>query len=272
MKPIVKYQGGKSKELPLIKEMLPKKFNRVIEPFAGGAAVSFGLNKPSVLNDINWDVINLYITVADSNGYAELQDYVDVLKTLSHNQLEKKYYDARDLINSNTIDPLPRAKAYVTVRQLCFSGMERYNSYGAFNVPFGHYQKFSCNLSKEHHNFLKNCDIQYGDFSNVLSSLEENDFAFIDPPYLDRLGYIEGDGGEELHNSLFNLLDNSKSKWMVIHSDSEFYRDKYKGYNIVEIDFQYAQRFGKNKNHSGANVKHLYITNYKNTDKISTFI
>jgi len=43
MKPIVKYQGGKSRELPLIKQMLPPQFSRVVEPFCGGAAVSFGL-------------------------------------------------------------------------------------------------------------------------------------------------------------------------------------------------------------------------------------
>ena len=27
-------------------------------------------------------------------------------------------------------------------------------------------------------------------------------------------------------------------------------------------DFTYAQRFGKNKDHGGAKVQHLYITNY----------
>ena len=40
------------------------------------------------------------------------------------------------------------------MRQLCFSGMERYNSEGKFNVPFGHYKKMSCNLSPDHHNFF----------------------------------------------------------------------------------------------------------------------
>ena len=60
MKPVIKYQGGKSKELPLIKQMLPRDYNRVVEPFCGGAAVSFGLKTPAILNDINPMVINLY--------------------------------------------------------------------------------------------------------------------------------------------------------------------------------------------------------------------
>ena len=38
MKPIVKYQGGKTRELPLIKKLLPQSYDTVLEPFAGGAA------------------------------------------------------------------------------------------------------------------------------------------------------------------------------------------------------------------------------------------
>ena len=50
MKPIVKYQGGKTKELPLIRQMLPDQFDRVLEPFCGGGAVSFALNRPSAVS------------------------------------------------------------------------------------------------------------------------------------------------------------------------------------------------------------------------------
>ena len=41
MKPLVKYQGGKTRELKIISKMMPKEFNRVVEPFCGGAALSF---------------------------------------------------------------------------------------------------------------------------------------------------------------------------------------------------------------------------------------
>ena len=49
---------------------------------------------------------------------------------------------------------------------------------------------------------------------------------------------------------------------MIVHSDHEFYREQYKDFNIMTKDFTYAQRFGKNKDHGGAKVTHLYITNY----------
>lgn len=263
MKPIVKYQGGKTRELSLIKEMLPQGFTRVVEPFCGGSAVAFGLGYPALLTDINKNIINLY-DVVSAGEYQKLQNAVDHLKTLDHNALEPIYYTSRDIINSDTSvhSKYERARAYIVVRQLCFSGMERYNAQGIFNVPFGHYQKFACNLSQEHHNFLKKCTFNIGSFVYTFPEITSDDFAFIDPPYLDRLGYSENDGGIELHKELHTHVVNTTSKWMIVHSDHEFYREMYKDFNFITKDFGYAQRFGKNKNHLNAKVKHLYITNY----------
>jgi DNA adenine methylase len=264
MKPVIKYQGGKSKELPLIKEMLPSQFERVVEPFCGGAAVSFGLRYPALLSDINRDVINLYSVIANEELYPQLQVKVEYIKTLDHDDLQKEYYAAREAIIQpwDCVDELQRALSYIIVRQLCFSGMERYNAKGEFNVPFGHYKKFACNLSPDHHNFLKKCDIRLGSFGNLFNDITSSDFVFIDPPYLERLGYTQGDGGSSLHEELSLCLKSTTAKWMIIHSDHEFYRDTYKDFNIIEKDFAYAQRFGKDKDHSGAKVKHLYVTNY----------
>lgn len=265
MKALVKYQGGKSKELPLIKQLLPKQFIRVVEPFCGGAAVSFGLGYHSLMSDINRDVINLYSVVANVELYPELQLAVNTIKTLEHDDLEKEFYSAREAINQpwSCVDPCRRALSYIIVRQLCFSGMERYNAKGEFNVPFGHYKRFSCNLSVDHHEYLKNkCVYQYGSFVDLFEQINADDFVFVDPPYLDRLGYTEGDGGLSLHEDLLGCLKATKGQWMIIHSDHEFYRESYKDYNIITKDFAYSQRFGKNKDHSGASVQHLYITNY----------
>lgn len=264
MKPVIKYQGGKTKELSNIKELLPQGFKRVVEPFCGGAAVSFALGYPALLNDINQDVINLYRVIADPELYPKLQQKVNTYCTFDHDALSEIFYPARDLINQpiDKIDPLIRAQAYIVVRQLCFSGMERYNAKGEFNVPFGHYKKMACNLSPDHHTFLSKCDIRKGSFVDLFNDIDSDDFIFVDPPYLDRLGYTEGDGGETLHMDLVDALSATTARWMIIHSDHEFYRESYKDFNIRTNDFNYAQRFGKGKNHSGAKVKHLYITNY----------
>lgn len=43
MKPILKYRGGKSKEIPNFSSFIPKDFDTYFEPFLGGGAVFFHL-------------------------------------------------------------------------------------------------------------------------------------------------------------------------------------------------------------------------------------
>ena len=270
MKPLVKYQGGKSRELKTITKMMPQEFNRIIEPFAGGAALSLHYGKPAVLCDTNWEVVNLYWQVSSNQGMRRILQWLDCLRNMDHDQLEEKYYDCRYVINQPYDEEMDnawsRAESYIAVRQLCFSGMERYNANGEFNVPFGHYKKFACNLnwdnSGQYWEMLYNSTILYGDFELALDKATEDDFVFIDPPYLERLGYHSGDGGDDVHSRLHNRLKDAPYKWMIVHSDHEFYREQYKDFNIMTKDFTYAQRFGKNKDHGGAKVTHLYITNY----------
>ena len=85
MKPVIKYQGGKSKELSRIKEIAPKTIHRVVEPFCGGSAVSLHYGDTCVLNDINKAVINLYREVGGDN-YLTIQriHYIRTLKILYH--------------------------------------------------------------------------------------------------------------------------------------------------------------------------------------------
>ena len=265
MKPIVKYQGGKTRELPLITSLLPQNYDTVLEPFAGGAAVSFALGHRCILNDMNDALINMYRQVSHPNTFHEVFSHVNWLKTLEHDDLSVEYYKARDYINSGSRDPYTWAISYITVRQLCFSGMERYNKSGQFNVPFGHYKKFSCNLDWNHMKFLhqSGSSIYHGDFEPIFDMATEDDFIFIDPPYLDRLGYAHG--SDTLHERLVSCMKNSKAKWLFIHSDNDFYRDALSEYHIFYKQFGYAQRFGKNKNHDAAQVSHMYVTNYEDS-------
>ncbi len=111
MNPIIKWAGGKEKELPYIKENLPNKIDRYIEPFVGGGAVYFDLNiKNSSINDKSEELISLYKCiknqdkefftnlkaihknwvllegVVENNADELLQIYTDYCKQLSDNE------------------------------------------------------------------------------------------------------------------------------------------------------------------------------------------
>ena len=264
MKPFVKYQGGKTKELPIIKQLLPDEFDKVVAPFCGGAAVSFNLQKPCILNDVNDGLINAYNQIKDKIEFQEVFSEVCHCKPLDHDALSDKYFEARDYLNGDERDPYKWAVSYIIVRQLCFSGMERYNSKGQFNVPFGHYKKFSCNLNWEHMQFLQNADITSGDFYHAFVAASNNDWIFIDPPYRARAGYTTGDGGEDLHERLVAAMKETTAPWLFVHTEDDFYKRELKDYHIIYKDFGYSQRWGKGKNHANASVSHMYVTNYEN--------
>lgn len=81
MNPIIKWAGGKEKELPYIKENLPSNINRYIEPFVGGGAVYFNLNiKESIINDKSEELINLYRCIKKHD-----KEFFDKLKAIYKN-------------------------------------------------------------------------------------------------------------------------------------------------------------------------------------------
>jgi DNA adenine methylase len=64
MKTILKWPGGKEKELSIIRENLPTYTGRFIEPFVGGGAVFFDINNHTCsINDKSSELINLYSCV-----------------------------------------------------------------------------------------------------------------------------------------------------------------------------------------------------------------
>ncbi|SOC26743.1 DNA adenine methylase [Thalassospira xiamenensis] len=69
-RPLFKWTGGKTDELPLIEACKPHSFHRLIEPFVGGGAVLLGtpVDKPAVVNDLSQDLIALYRYMAEENA------------------------------------------------------------------------------------------------------------------------------------------------------------------------------------------------------------
>ena len=72
MNPVLKYRGGKSREIPRFLQYIPDDFNRYIEPFFGGGAVYFHLEpENAIINDDNEQIDDLLFSVARSiSAYA----------------------------------------------------------------------------------------------------------------------------------------------------------------------------------------------------------
>lgn len=81
MKPLIKYRGGKSKEIPSFIKYIPNSFETYYEPFFGGGAVFFHLEpRKAVLNDINIRLMNFYKDI--QKNYITVRHQLDELQTI----------------------------------------------------------------------------------------------------------------------------------------------------------------------------------------------
>lgn len=81
LSPLLKYPGGKEKELSYILPILPTNAKNYYEPFVGGGAVYFALDAERYfLNDRSEELIALYRAVQDQDA-----EFFDKLEQIDHN-------------------------------------------------------------------------------------------------------------------------------------------------------------------------------------------
>lgn len=140
MKPILKYPGGKSNELNIILQEIPEFKGNYIEPFIGGGALFFNLNKKTIINDINSNLIKFYKELNEN-----IKDKIDLLVDLFNNNSEeenkKLYYKIRDYYNNKDYSEFSFCEIYYFINKTVFSGLIRTNKKGEFNGSFGYYKK-----------------------------------------------------------------------------------------------------------------------------------
>ena len=164
MKPMLKYRGGKSKEIPMITPYIPDYTGRYIEPFLGGGALYFHLEpEQSIINDVNTKLFTFYKGVKNDydviknelknleKEYVSNRSKFDTLKTLTpnervHDDNEELYYYIRSLFNDPEQTKYHPATIYYFINKLSYSGMIRYNKKGEFNVPYGRYKNFNTDI------------------------------------------------------------------------------------------------------------------------------
>ncbi|WP_295093398.1 DNA adenine methylase [Ruminococcus sp.] len=179
--PILKWAGGKTQLLPDILERMPETYNGYMEPFIGGGALFFRLNSDkSIIADSNPELINMYRTVAN---HCDL--VIEELK--KYRNEEEMFYEvrAKDWTLCNNVEAAARM---IYLNRTCFNGLYRLNKKGQFNTPFGKYKNPTiCNEEKLYaaSEVLKRAKIICGDYLDVLESYaQEDDFIFLDPPYV----------------------------------------------------------------------------------------
>ena len=252
LKPFIKWAGGKQQLLPIIRNKLPKSYNRYIEPFLGSGALLLYLEPMiAIVNDTNEALINLYTQVRDNPN--ELIDTVSVLdKRLKESYNPKEYYlIIRDEFNhqlSTFQNDLNSAAHFLFINKHCFNGLYRVNNSGMFNVPYNNSLRDSFNrdniLQVSKYLSSNNITIMNKDFWEPCKLAEKGDFVFIDSPYepikdnsFDKYNKDDFDAFDHYRvYDIFKYLTEKGVYCMLTNHNVPIIRKRYSKYNIDIIE------------------------------------
>lgn len=264
MLPLLKWTGGKRKLTSVIKQHMPTDYHRYYEPFVGGGALFFELEKPgSYISDINIELINFYEQVRDNP--------LELLELSDTHINDKEYYnEVRNWDRQpdwNTRSNLERAARFLYLNKTSYSGMWRVNKNNQMNVPFAGYKSARLSqatekyVDKEHllaaSNLLKETEIQLADYDNI--NPEVNDLVYFDPPYDATFdGYTSKKLSQE---DLRDFVDTLECYVLVSNSNTDTIHNLYSHYNIIYIDSKQSISGYHNKGDKRPPTKEVLISN-----------
>ena len=229
---IVQYQGSKRLLAPQILQYMPRKFNRLFEPFSGMAAITIATAKENrakeyYINDINGPIVSI------------LQMAIDLPATLIENYTEiwteqfsyldghlQHFYHIRDRFNDG--EQTPANMLYLLAR--CVKGSVRYGKNGNFNQSPDK-RRHGTNPKNIADNVYAISSLLKGkaflsafDYREIFEMTLPGDLVYMDPPYQGVSDtkdnrYFSGLGYDEFAESIEIL--NKKNVDYIISYDGE---------------------------------------------------
>lgn len=183
----IPYQGSKRNLAPVILSYFPERFERLVEPFAGSAAISLATAYRKhagkfIVNDAHEPIAALWRAIVNRPD-----DLANEYEELWNNQIgkEREYYDfIRDSFNKSH---RPAYFLYLLAR--CVKAAIRYNGSGAFNNSPDNRRKGAHPMTMRNRiqgaaELLQGRTvISSKDYREVLAICAATDLVYLDPPY-----------------------------------------------------------------------------------------
>lgn len=287
-KPFIKWVGGKGQLIEQLEALLPADFDRwvnvtYIEPFVGGGAMLFYMLQThpnitsAVINDINKDLTQCYEVVKSSpdalvSSLKEIQSEYYALK--SEESKKGFFLNARTEFNTKNFDKIRNTTLFFFLNKTCFNGLYRVNKSGAFNVPFGKYEKPTiCDPGTIYADsaLLQNVEILEGDYQQTLELAHGTTLFYLDPPYrplnatssfTDYAKEDFDDSDQERLKEFCDKIENDRFFFMLSNSDCPdmFFDNLYSQYQIERV---WASRAINSNGQKRGKLKELLIRNFK---------
>ncbi|MGL5328219.1 MAG: DNA adenine methylase [Peptostreptococcaceae bacterium] len=282
--------GNKFKHIEVINSIIRgEKFNKVIDVFLGSGNVLLNLDvesKTFIGNDKIKLLPKIYETLINNEYIYVLSDIEDILNKFNRFSTKDSYYTFRDYWNekylSNDFNK-DFIMETILLLKMCSNSMVRFNpKQGYFNQGFR-------GLGKKNEFFTETMkNLCVNELNNLTNTLKTNNYKFInkdfleikdiikkgennliilDPPYILRKDMYDTDWTEKHDLELFDLLENTKSKYIyfnylerdgVINTDLLDFINKNK-LKYIEINDKTLSGQGRSENIK--TVKEVIVTN-----------
>jgi DNA adenine methylase len=207
-------------------EFFPVRVNRLVEPFAGAAAISIAsayknISQQFWIDDLNPSLVKLLRLIIEEPD--KISRFYQHIWNEQHENSIEHYYQVRSQFNQ-TQDP--RLFLYLLAR--CVKGSVRYNRQGQFNQSPDKRRKGTRpettikKIEAVSQLFKGKCEFINWDYKDILPKVKSTDFVYLDPPYQGVCGksnsrYYAGINFEELIASLEQL--NKKGIFFALSYD-----------------------------------------------------
>ena len=183
----IPYQGSKRNLADRILRYFPDEFYRLIEPFAGSAAISVAAAfyyraDKFIINDVNQPLIALWNEIINHPTQI-IKGYYDIWNGQTGNE-EEYYYHIRTGFNETK---QPEYLLFLLAK--CVKAAVRYNTAGEFNQSpdkrrLGRNPQMMRDDILRVSQLLKNkAELYSADYRSILDKATEYDLIYMDPPY-----------------------------------------------------------------------------------------
>ncbi|MCF8308578.1 MAG: Dam family site-specific DNA-(adenine-N6)-methyltransferase [Bacteroidales bacterium] len=277
--PPVKCQGIKTKLVPFISESIKwEGVGKWIEPFLGSGVVAFNIQpKRALLADTNKYIIQLYKDIQSGKIDSQIvREYLLENGELLRKKGDDYYYQKRKEFNEKggTLD-------FLFLNRASFNGLMRFNSKGIYNVPFGkkpeRFRKAYITKIANQIGWIQSLlsitdwEFMVADYEKTLSNAKENDFVYLDPPYIGRSTDYFNDWKEDDAIRLAEITHClpcgfALSMWKQNkYRENEHLKSHWNGHTIKT--FSHFYHVGSNEDLRNAMTEALVIkTGFENTD------
>lgn len=270
------YTGGKYKLLNQILPLFPEDINTFVDLFTGGCNVAINVNANRIIaNDLCSEVISVYEGIQNGTTEENIRMIEETINEYSLSKENKEgYLELRSYYNEGNKDWY----VFYTLIAYAFNNQIRFNKKGEFNIPFGKDRSdFNPALKQKFRDFSdaihnKNIKFTNYDFRKLsVDKLKENDFVYLDPPYLITDATYNMGWNKEAEKDLLSLCDRLNEKGIKFAisnvlehngSKNEILIEWSKKYNINYLNYNYSN-CNYHKKDNGHKSVEVLITNYK---------